>query len=79
MAKTRPPTLIVNPADDADFRRDAEAALQDGASAADLQENLRRDHPRAIVRVREIAGEVRVVWYVYREGHWVSRHDRGQE
>ena len=79
MNDSRPPTLIVNPADDADFRRDADAALRGGGSAGDLQERLRRDHPRAVVREREIAGEVRVVWYVYRDGHWVSRHDRGQE
>ena len=34
MTESRPPTLIVNPADDADFRRDAEAALRGVAPLA---------------------------------------------
>ena len=78
MTETQRPTLVTNPAGDAAFRDDAEAALQEGQSAAELQQILRRDYPRAVVRARDLAGERQVVWYVYRDGHWVSRHDQDQ-
>jgi hypothetical protein len=78
MTETQRPTLVTNPADDAAFRDDAEAALREDQSVAELQELLRRDYPRAVVRARDLAGERPVVWYVYRDGHWVARHDRDQ-
>jgi hypothetical protein len=78
MTETQRPTLVTNPADDAAFRDDAEAALREGQSVAELQQLLRRDYPRAVVRARELDGERPVVWYVYRDGHWVARHDRDQ-
>jgi hypothetical protein len=78
MTETQRPTLVTNPADDAAFRDEAEAALQEGQSTADLQDILRGSYPRVVVRARELAGERPVVWYVYRDGHWVARHDRDQ-
>jgi hypothetical protein len=78
MTETQRPSLITNPADDLAFRDDAEAALREGRSIEDLQTILRRDYPRAVVRSRDLAGERPVMWYVYREGHWVPRHDPGQ-
>jgi hypothetical protein len=76
MTETQRPTLVTNPADDVAFREDAEAALVEGQSAAGLQSILRRSYPRAVVRARDLAGERPVVWYLYRDGHWVPRHDQ---
>lgn len=78
MTETQRPTLVTNPAGDVNFRDAAEAALHEGKSVADLQAILRRAYPRAVVRARELDGERPVVWYVYRDGHWVARHDRDQ-
>jgi hypothetical protein len=77
MTETQRPSLITNPADDVAFHEIAETALVESSSTEELQTLLRRDYPRAVVRSRDLAGEP-VVWYVYREGHWVARHDPGQ-
>lgn len=48
-------------------------ALLDGASApSDLQRGLRATYPDAAVHPRSLAGEVATVWYVYRDGRWIS-------
>lgn len=78
MTETQRPTLVTNPADDVAFRDAAEATLHEGQSVAELQEILRRAYPRTVVRARDLDGERPVVWYVYRDGHWVARHDRDQ-
>jgi hypothetical protein len=66
------PTLILNPADDDDFRASAERLVEDGfVMPAALQDALRRRWPSALVRPRELAGEHSAVWYVYRDGHWI--------
>jgi hypothetical protein len=78
MTETQRPTLVTNPADDVAFRDAAEAALHEGQSVADLQAILRLAYPGAMVRARDLAGERPVVWYVYRDGHWVARHDQDQ-
>ena len=75
MNDTQRPTLITNPAGDLAFRDRAEAALGQSRSADELQEVLRQRYPQAVVRPRELAGERPIVWYVYREGHWVAHHD----
>ncbi len=77
MTETRP-SLVTNPANDAEFTAAADAALQEGQSVAEFQQLLRRDYPRAVVRARDLAGERSLVWYVYREGHWVAGDD-GQQ
>lgn len=77
MTETRP-TLVTNPADDRAFRKAAEAALFEGQSVNDLQQILRGEYPRAVVRARDLTGERPVVWYVYRDGHWVGGRVREQ-
>jgi hypothetical protein len=78
MTDAKRPALITNPVDDVAFRDHAEAALREGQSPAELQDVLRRSYPRAVVRPRDLAGERSIVWYVYRDGHWVAGHDREQ-
>lgn len=78
MTETQRPALVTNPAGDVAFRDHAEAMLQEGQSVAELQEILRRDYPRAVVRARDLSGERPVVWYVYRDGHWVAGHQPDQ-
>jgi hypothetical protein len=43
----------------------------------ELQALLRTRYPNAAVHARELAGERILVWYVYRDGHWIrsSRDD----
>jgi hypothetical protein len=76
MTETQRPTLITNPAGDVAFREHAEDALREGQSVAELQQILRGRYPRAIVRARDLEGERPVMWYVYRDGHWVAPQDR---
>jgi hypothetical protein len=78
MTETQRPTLVTNPAADRAFNAAAETELEEGQSAEEFQAILRRQYPHAVVRPRERSGERRVVWYVYREGHWVARHDAEQ-
>ena len=66
-------TLVVNPRDDTAFVALAERLVADGMpSPSELQEHLRREYPDAVVRARELDGEAFTIWYVYRDGHWVS-------
>jgi hypothetical protein len=68
----RRPTLIVNPADDRAFRAAADRLIESGLLEPTLlQDCLREQWPRAIVRPRELAGEHAQIWYVYRDGHWI--------
>lgn len=65
--------LVINPMTDATFVRTCDAALDlHPTRPEDLQTMLRRRYPRTVVRPRALSGERLVVWYVYREGHWVS-------
>lgn len=66
------PLLIINPRSDDRFVTEVELLAEDGVIAAsDLQRLLRDRYPRALVRERELDGEQRPTWYVYREGTWV--------
>ena len=68
----RPPTLVINPPDDDEFRSYAEGLVASGSGEPmPFQECLRRRYPDAIVRPRELAGEQAQIWYVYRDGHWI--------
>ncbi len=67
------PHLVTNPADDEEFRDFALLSLSPGLRPAALQAILRERYPHAVVHPRGIAGEVLVVWYVYRDGYWVGR------
>ena len=76
MEPQRSPILVVNPSQDREFHARAEAEVAAGAvSPGELQAALRVTYPNAVVRSRDLSGEKRVVWYVYREGRWVGRHD----
>ena len=66
------PLLIINPRDDATFVELAQTLVTDVAGPEDLQVRLRDLFPHALVRPRDLSGEAQRVWYVYREGHWVS-------
>ena len=72
---TRLPTLVTNPADDHVFAASAAAALSDAATTAELEAALRKQYPNVLVRARALTGEP-LVWYVYRDGHWVRGSDR---
>jgi hypothetical protein len=74
MTQPHRPTLVTNPTDDPVFATAAETALGDARTTDDLQSVLRRDYPRAVVRARDLAGDP-LIWYVYREGHWVRSKD----
>src|SRR6476620_2343816 len=64
--------LILNPTSDDAFRAFAEAARRPGDDPPSLQRRLRERYPKAVVRARALSGEPRDVWYVYRDGRWVS-------
>jgi hypothetical protein len=66
-------TIVRNPVSDKDFE-EAVARAMDAAPAdpAMLERLLRATYPQAVVRPRELTGERGIVWYVYREGHWIS-------
>lgn len=66
------PTLVLNPADDEEFRSAAHHLVENGfVEPTLLQDCLRARWPLAMVRKRELAGERFQIWYVYRDGHWV--------
>lgn len=73
------PFLFLNPRDDVVFARAAWAGLLGGAITPDrLQAVLRARYPTAVVRERALSEEPFLVWYVYRDGHWIrSASDRG--
>jgi hypothetical protein len=67
------PILVMNPARDAIFAAFAQILVDHGAaSIEDLERRLRTVYPGAAVHARELAGETFVIWYVYRDGHWVD-------
>jgi hypothetical protein len=67
------PALFLNPADDPEFVAAVGRLMEAGiADAGDLQLRLRKSYARAVVRPRGLANEPFVVWYVYRDGHWVA-------
>lgn len=67
-----PPILVLNPRSDATFTRRAARVVRDGVTRAeDLQAELRRTYPGAVVHRRILDGEQVETWYVYRDGRWV--------
>jgi hypothetical protein len=64
--------FVINPRRDANFVARVEADGPSSASPPALEATLRTDYPRAVVRPRQLEGERAEVWYVYREGYWVS-------
>ncbi len=70
------PLLIVNPLEDSAFTAAADAQLDGCDDPLELEERLRPGYPRATVHARELAGESKRVWYVYRDGHWIPSRER---
>ncbi|MBA2380824.1 MAG: hypothetical protein H0V73_01820 [Chloroflexi bacterium] len=65
--------LVTNPRADEEFRTHARGLLDQGAQTPEaLASALQERYPGVVVRARDIEGERRTVWYVYREGRWVS-------
>ena len=63
---------FLNPRSDAEFVRTVEALVACGISGPqELQHELRRAYPSALVRERGLSGELLPAWYVYRDGQWV--------
>lgn len=72
------PTLVTNPVTDRTFTAFAEQQLNEGASTvAQFQARLRVRYPDAVVHARELAGEPRAIWYVYRDGRWTNAGTAG--
>jgi hypothetical protein len=66
------PLLVVNPRADRGFVELANRLVEDGSQTPEaLQKALRPEYPRVIVRRRMLSAEMRVTWYVYREGRWI--------
>jgi len=66
------PQLLLNPTSDATFVRTARDIVEETPVDIDLaQARLRDRYPDAVIRARDLSGEITVVWYVYRDGHWV--------
>ena len=67
------PMIIANPRRDRRFRAMIDAFLVAGGRRPDdLEAILRIQFPEALVRRRDLAAERFDVWYVYRDGHWIS-------
>lgn len=72
-AAQRRPVLVINPRDDTAFVAAAESQLDAcNHSIARFQDGLRASFPDAFVRARDLSGESTVVWYLFRDGHWVN-------
>jgi len=71
--RTPRPILVTNPVDDGEFAFAGERLLDDGFLLIDeFRIQLRIRYPDAAVHRREVTAEPHVVWYVYRDGRWVS-------
>lgn len=65
--------LVINPIADATFASACDEAMRSHPEDPDeLQARLRPDYPSVVVRPRALSGETTSIWYVYRDGHWVS-------
>jgi hypothetical protein len=70
------PVIVANPSDDDAFTAHVAMLVDDGVETPEaLQLQLRRRYPLAVVRPRDLSGEARRLWYVYREGRWVAIGD----
>jgi hypothetical protein len=64
-------TFVINPRNDEEFASRVRESGASTATAEALQEMLRHNYPRAVVRPRQLEGERDEIWYVYREGAWI--------
>jgi hypothetical protein len=67
------PVLIVNPASDVELAGLARRLTTERTWTPEtLQAELRLTFPKVVVHSRDLSGETTQVWYVYREGRWIS-------
>jgi hypothetical protein len=63
---------VINPRSDAEFAARVTELIDAGVDTPTaLEVALRPRHPRVAVRDRGLSNEAAVVWYIYRDGHWV--------
>jgi hypothetical protein len=67
--------LSVSPAGDGDFAALAQRLAQEAPDRAEFERRLRDRYPAAVVRSRDLSGELASTFYVYRDGHWSSNED----
>ncbi len=73
VARRAGPLLMINPSTDRELGQLARGLVIDAqATPETLEAALRPLFPRLVVHRRELSGEDVQIWYVYREGHWVS-------
>ncbi len=75
------PSLAINPADDRTFVQGTVRAIalrgaSSGLTTERLEVALRQRYPAAVVRRRDLSGELGEMWYVYRDGLWVPPRSR---
>jgi hypothetical protein len=67
------PILVINPPEDDVFAAFAKVVVDDGVSSTgELERRLRPIYSKAVVHARELSSEPFVIWYVYRDGHWID-------
>lgn len=67
---SRPPMLVINPANDGEFGAHVKSLLPQVNSPNALEEALRPQYPQVVVHRRELSSEPITIWYVYRDGRW---------
>lgn len=66
-----PPLLVAFPTSDQAFRGWAERLVATSQGKPDqLERSLRGRYPDAVVRPRDLSGDVIAIWYIYRDGAW---------
>ena len=61
---------LINPRHDVEFVMLVDRIAAGAMRPEDLERQLRRHYPNAVVRSRGLAAEPVDVWYVYRDGSW---------
>jgi hypothetical protein len=80
MLPLRRPVLVINPIDDREFAAATQQLLDEGIlELEEFRDRLRVAYPGAAAHLREIADEPILIWYVYREGHWIDLSATGLE
>lgn len=72
-----PAMLVLNPVDDVEFAQAASEAAATTQDPTTMEIRLRVRYPAAVVRPRQLSGEARPTYYVYRDGRWVAREAQG--
>jgi hypothetical protein len=68
----QPAVLVLNPVDDLEFAQAASEAAATTQDPTTIEIRLRVRYPAAVVRPRQLSGEARPMYYVYRDGRWVG-------